>query len=178
MMFQSPKASRPMLTLCAAALLSAAPMHVALNAQSGLITLKSGMAQAEGSNASEGGDDSGHDGGGDHGGDGAGHDAGDNSGDGSNDDGAGHDAGDDQGNDGGGDDGGDDSAAGGAGGGGVDGLIVVKFESNAQAMEVVYSDGTKEEITNSRYERKDASGTTVEERAATQADVDRLWALR
>ncbi|UAB90929.1 hypothetical protein I5192_12950 [Ruegeria sp. SCSIO 43209] len=44
-------------------------------------------------------------------------------------------------------------------------------------MEVRYSDGTKEEIENGRYERKNAQNRTVEERAATGADVSRLRSL-
>ena len=43
--------------------------------------------------------------------------------------------------------------------------------------EVRYSDGTKEEIENGRYERKDANGRTVEERPATAADIARLSGL-
>jgi hypothetical protein len=49
-----------------------------------------------------------------------------------------------------------------------------RVEIGANGIEVVYSDGTKEEIENGRYQRKDAAGRTVEERSASQADVDRL----
>jgi hypothetical protein len=49
-----------------------------------------------------------------------------------------------------------------------------RVEIGANGIEVVYSDGTKEEIENGRYQRKDAAGRTVEERPATQADIDRL----
>ena len=44
----------------------------------------------------------------------------------------------------------------------------------APASRSLNNDGTKEEIEDGRYERKDALGRTVEERPATQADVDRL----
>lgn len=171
------KPSRLMLTLCAAALLGVAPFHLSLDPATGLFGLTSAVALADGGSDDKGGDSSD---------DGAGHDANDDSGgsgsddgtddqgsgDHSSDDGAGHHAG------------GDDSLPGGstddgsAGGGSAGGVTVVKFESNRRAMEVVFSDGTKEEITDSHYERKDAQGRTVEERPATQADVDRLWALR
>ena len=56
-------------------------------------------------------------------------------------------------------------------------VTVVKVERTATELEVRYSDGTKEEIESGRYERKDASGRTVEERPATQADIDRLSGL-
>ena len=51
---------------------------------------------------------------------------------------------------------------------------VAKVEISRDGIEVVNNDGTKEEIENGRYQRKDAMGRTVEERPATQADVDRL----
>ena len=56
-------------------------------------------------------------------------------------------------------------------------VTVVKVERSATEIEVRYSDGTKEEIEAGRYERKDASGRTVEERPATPADIARLSAL-
>lgn len=56
-------------------------------------------------------------------------------------------------------------------------VTVVKVERSATEIEVRYSDGTKEEIESGRYERKDASGRTVEERPATPADIARLSAL-
>ena len=56
-------------------------------------------------------------------------------------------------------------------------VTVVKVERSATEIEVRYSDGTKEEIESGRYERKDASGRTVEERPAPPADVARLSAL-
>ncbi len=51
---------------------------------------------------------------------------------------------------------------------------VAKVEISSTGIEVERTDGTKEEIEGGRYERKDAAGRTVEERPATQADVDRL----
>jgi hypothetical protein len=51
---------------------------------------------------------------------------------------------------------------------------VARVELRANGIEVLHNDGTQEEIENGRYERKDAAGRTVEERPATQADVDRL----
>ncbi len=53
---------------------------------------------------------------------------------------------------------------------------VVKTEVQGNSIEVTYADGTKEEIENGVYERKNAAGRTVEERPATQADFDRLAA--
>ena len=54
---------------------------------------------------------------------------------------------------------------------------VIKTEVEGNGIEVTYADGTKEEIENGVYERKDAAGRTVEERPATQADIDRLAAV-
>ena len=56
-------------------------------------------------------------------------------------------------------------------------VSVVKVERSLTETEVRYSDGTKEEIENGRYERKDANGRTVEERPATSADIARLSGL-
>lgn len=184
------KPARLMLTLCAAALLGVAPFHLSLDPSTGLIGVSSAMAQASGSDdngsdSSNDGDSSGSDSdsNGDSDNSGRGN-SDDDSDDSSDDHGRGHhSSSDDSGHHSSGDDSlpgggsaGDDSLPGGGSTNG--GLVVVKFESNRQAMEVVYSDGTKEEIFNSRYERKNAQGRTVEERPATQADVDRLWALR
>ncbi len=51
-----------------------------------------------------------------------------------------------------------------------------KVEIFGDTIEIVFADGTKEEIENGVYERKNAAGRTVEERLATQADFDRLLA--
>ncbi len=68
----------------------------------------------------------------------------------------------------------------GAGAGGADGspTTVSRLEISAGGLEVTYGDGSREEIENGRYERKDAAGRTVEQRPATAADVERLQALR
>jgi hypothetical protein len=49
-----------------------------------------------------------------------------------------------------------------------------KVEITSTGVEVEHADGTKEEIRAGRYERKDASGRTVEERRATPQDFARL----
>jgi hypothetical protein len=50
----------------------------------------------------------------------------------------------------------------------------VKVEQAAGGIEVTYSNGVREEIESGRFERKDASGRTVVERRATQADLARM----
>lgn len=54
---------------------------------------------------------------------------------------------------------------------------VVKVERGSGTIEVVYSNGTKEEIDHGRYERKNAAGKTIVQRRATTADRARLKAL-
>ncbi|WP_260063776.1 hypothetical protein [Ruegeria sp. B32] len=54
---------------------------------------------------------------------------------------------------------------------------ITKVETTANGIEVRYADGTKEEIENGRYERKNAQNRTVEERPATGADISRLRSL-
>jgi len=54
---------------------------------------------------------------------------------------------------------------------------IAKIEVSGDDIEVRYGDGTREGIENGRYERKDARGRTVEKRAATDADIDRLASL-
>lgn len=66
----------------------------------------------------------------------------------------------------------DDTPTTGGGSGGNPG--VVKSEIDSDGIEITYSDGSKEEIESGFYERKDSTGRTVEERPATQADVNRL----
>ncbi|MDT8856226.1 hypothetical protein RNZ50_14590 [Paracoccaceae bacterium Fryx2] len=61
---------------------------------------------------------------------------------------------------------------------GMGGKRVAKVEVSARGIEVEYRNGSKEEIENGIYERKNAANRTVEERPATQADIDRLMALR
>ncbi len=52
-----------------------------------------------------------------------------------------------------------------------------KVEINGNNIEVVHPDGTKEEIENGRFERKNAQGRTIVERPATNADLARLRAF-
>jgi hypothetical protein len=112
----------------------------------------------------------------------------DHSGSGGGDDHSGHGGDDDHDDDNGGDDSGDDSSddssddnsQGGTNGGGSSAGgagQVTKIETSASGIEVTYADGSREEIENGRYERKNSAGRTVEERTATQADFDRLSAL-
>ncbi|MFN3262568.1 MAG: calcium-binding protein [Pikeienuella sp.] len=68
-------------------------------------------------------------------------------------------------------------------GAGADALREVRLEDGStvefgpRKIEVTYPDGAQEEIENGIYERYDASGRTVEERLATEADIARLEAL-
>ena len=54
------------------------------------------------------------------------------------------------------------------------GLRVVKVEQNGSNLEIVYSNGIKEEIEGGRYELKNAAGRTVIERTATADDIARI----
>ncbi|GMG84521.1 hypothetical protein LNKW23_37370 [Paralimibaculum aggregatum] len=54
---------------------------------------------------------------------------------------------------------------------------VVDVEIEGADIEIAYADGSEEEIDAGIYERKDASGETVEERPATDADRQRLLDL-
>jgi hypothetical protein len=94
---------------------------------------------------------------------------------GGSDDGGHHSGDDDSGHHSGTDDSGHHGGT--ATGGTSGGLAVVKVESSGSGIEVTYSDGSREEIENGRYEAKNSAGRTVTERAATQADIDRLRAL-
>jgi hypothetical protein len=119
----------------------------------------SGSGNSNSGSGRSGGDDDGND---DHGGGGADDSAGDDHG------GRGR-----GGDDGPGDDhGGGRPAGNGAAPGG--GLQVVKIERTATGVEVVYSNGVKEEIEDGRYELKNPAGRTVMERSATQRDVTRI----
>jgi hypothetical protein len=53
----------------------------------------------------------------------------------------------------------------------------VRVEIEGNNIEVEFPDGTKEEIENGRFERKNALGRTIVERPATQADFARLRAF-
>ncbi|MGB5560262.1 MAG: hypothetical protein WBN04_19890 [Paracoccaceae bacterium] len=182
MTFNMSTSTKLLSAACVAALFSAMPVHFKLDAQSGLISLDASVAYAKSGRDDRGSDDSGRGGGG-RGGD---HDDDDDDDDDNDhgrgrgsDDGAGHHSSDDHHRSG--DHASNSPGAGGANGGSGgagNGLRVVKFESTSNSMEVVFSDGSKEEIENGRYERKNTAGRTVEERRATQADVNRLAALR
>lgn len=154
---------------CLVAMFATAPLSLSFEDGSGLLRLDASLAHARG------GDDDG----GDH--------------DGRDDGGRGDDDDDDDGDDHGGRGDDDDDDRGRHGGRGQDdddhgrhgahhtvGLAegVAKFESSGSEIEAVFTDGTKVEIENGRYERKNAAGRTVEERRATQADIDQLMALR
>ena len=54
---------------------------------------------------------------------------------------------------------------------------VIEVENFGGELEIRFDDGFKEEIEGGFFERKNASGVTIEERPATQADIDRLTAL-
>jgi hypothetical protein len=57
---------------------------------------------------------------------------------------------------------------------GAGGLRVVKIEESGSGLEIVYSNGIKEEIEGGRYELKNAAGRTVIQRTATAADRARI----
>lgn len=145
-----------------AALLSVSPFTAAIDANAGL-HLDPGYAMAKGSNSGRGGG-------------GGGDDDDDRSGRGGGGD-------DDRSGRGGGDDdddedrsSSDDSAfRGSRSSGGA--IRVTKIETSGNSVEIRYSDGTKEEIENGRYERKNASNRTIEERLATGADLSRLRSM-
>jgi len=172
------KPSRLLLLLGATTLAAMAPVQIARCSGVGLFGLELSLAHAKGGADDKGGDDhggqrSGSDDHGrdDHGGDDRGNDdhGSDDHGGRSRDDSSSHHRG------------GDDARArrAGATGTGGSGIVTLaKIEVSATGVEVVYSDGSREEIENGRYERKNAARRTVEQRRATQADLDRLLALR
>ncbi len=130
--------------------------------------------------ARDGHDDHGHDdhGGDDHGGGGRGSDdrGGDDHGsrDGGADDSPGHDMGEDHGEHRG-------EHRGRTSGGTFaddDLTTVASLETSASGVEVRYTSGWREQIENGRYELKNPTGQTVEERPATEADHARILALR
>jgi hypothetical protein len=57
---------------------------------------------------------------------------------------------------------------------GAGGLRVVNIEESGSGLEIVYSNGIKEEIEGGRYELKNAAGRTVIQRTATAADRARI----
>ncbi|MDW6022398.1 hypothetical protein SAZ10_11600 [Mesorhizobium sp. BAC0120] len=118
----------------------------------------SGHGSGSGGGGHSGSDHSGK-GGDDDGGGGGG------SGPGRGDDGANHDRGDDRGVDAGR---GDEH---------INPANGAKVEIAGSNIEVVHANGFKEELENGRYEKKDAAGKTIVERAATAADIKRLTAM-
>ena len=169
---------------CLVAAFAAAPLSLSFDAGTGL-HLDASIAHARGGDSGGSDDGADHDSGDDHGGS--------DSDSGGSDDGAGHDSGDDHGgrgtdrsNDDRTDDhnrrGGTDTAPGKASGKAptkatsADG--VSRVERSARGLEVTFDDGSKVEISNGRYERKTAAGRTVEQRRATQADVNALLSAR
>ncbi|OYX42343.1 MAG: hypothetical protein B7Z02_12440 [Rhodobacterales bacterium 32-67-9] len=177
------KSGRLAVMLGTAAFIVALPFHMTFDKAEGIIAVKASQAFAKS------GDDDGDD---DHSGSGGGDDDDDdNSGSGSDDDddddssGSGSsddsDDDDDSSDDSSDDDSSSSSSSGGTSSGSTDGanggVTVSKIEVSSSGVEVRYSDGTKEEIENGRYERKNAAGRTVEERRATQADLDRILSL-
>ncbi|MCW3783770.1 hypothetical protein [Defluviimonas salinarum] len=164
----------------AAAMLVALPFQFGVAPEGGLVALKPSMALAK---SGSGKDGDGRDD--DNGGSGRDDDDDRSGSSGSDDDrsgssGSSDDSDDDRGRRHGGH-GIDDTAAGagtgGVTGGGAGGGGVTKFEVSATGVEVTFSDGTKQEIENGRFQRKNSAGRTVEERPATQADLDRLLGL-
>lgn len=153
---------RMQLILTAGAFLAISPAGFHFDQGKGMFSLDAPMALARGGSDDSGGDDHG----GSSGSDDSGHHGSD---DDSDDDNGHHSSGDDNGS--------HHSSAGSTSGGG-NGASIMKFETYPNGLEVVFADGTKIEIQDGRYERKNAAGRTVEERRATQADVDQLLALR
>lgn len=150
------KPGRIAIILGTAAFITAMPFRIDLGTADGIVTVKASQALAKS------GDDDGDDDKGGSGGSGRDDDDDDDDDD-SSDDSSSSD--------------GSSSGSGDATGGSGDGVSVSKIEVSSSGVEVRYSDGTKEEIENGRYERKNSAGRTVEERPATQADIDRLLSL-
>lgn len=162
-------APRLTLMIALAAILAAQPWSVRFDHQTGSFAIASGAALADGSDDDHGDDrDDDHD---DDRDDDHGSDDDDHGDD--HDDGGSDDRDDDRNDD-------DDDIviipdAGDTPAGTVS---VRRIELSSEGIEVSYSDGSREEVESGIYERKDPTGRTVEERPATQADLDRLNALR
>lgn len=56
-------------------------------------------------------------------------------------------------------------------------MAIAKVEIFSSSVQITYLDGSREEVDQGIYERKNTAGRTVEERAATPADLARLGAL-
>ena len=54
---------------------------------------------------------------------------------------------------------------------------IVKIEVSHSGIEIYYADGSREEIENGVYERKNTNGKTIEKRRAKGADISRLRAI-
>ncbi|MBC7141132.1 MAG: hypothetical protein H5U18_03070 [Rhodobacteraceae bacterium] len=170
------KPGRIAIILGTAAFITAMPFKIELGSADGIVTVKASQALAK-SGDDDGGDDKGG-----SGGSGRDDDDDDNSGRGSSGDDDDDSSDDDSSDDDSDDDSssssdGSSSSSGGAADGSGDGVSVSKIEVSSSGVEVRYSDGTKEEIEAGRYERKNSAGRTVEERPATQADIDRIMGL-
>ncbi|MFQ5623225.1 MAG: hypothetical protein ACE5FS_07485 [Paracoccaceae bacterium] len=160
---------------CALVLFCSAPWTVSFDDNGGL-SLKPAVAEAK-----NGSDDSGNSGSGsDDSGSGSNSGSGSsnsgsgssNSGSGSDDSGSGSNSGSGSSNSGSGS---SNSGSGSGGGGhGGDRIRAPKVEITADGVEVVFADGTKEEIRNGWYELKNTFGRTIAERRATQEDFMRL----
>lgn len=189
--FKHPKS--PLLVLaCTTAIFAALPVHFDFNAKTGFLHMSPAFALAESENDSDqvsgAGDDGADDHHSDNGSDGGSSDhdsdgdtgASDGGDNGDNGDSSADDGDSDTGNgtDDAGDDAGDDQSGSVDTGPEGNGTAIVKFESTEHSLHAVFADGTSVEIVDGQYERKDAAGNTVEERRATQADADRIVALR
>lgn len=162
-------APRLTLMIALAAILAAQPWSVRFDPASGSFALSSGAALAD-SDGEDHDDDRDDDSDDDH--------DDDRDGDHGDDDGRDDDH-DDHGSDDGNDDNGtDDDEIVIIPGGEGSPSAVSRIEISSDGIEVTYSDGSREEVESGVYERKDTTGRTVEERPATQADLDRLNALR
>lgn len=156
------------------------PLGISFTADGLSLAAPAAVAKGDSSGPGGGGDDGGdHDSGDDDGGD-------DDDGDDGDDDHSGHGGGDDDDDHDDYDDEDDDDDDGDNHGGRTTGGTAsstpeggaVKIEISRRGIEVLYANGVKEEVEGGRYELKDTAGRTVVERPATQADVDRLQALR
>ena len=178
----------PTATALALALIAiSAPYELRFDAQDGVFSFEPSLAHARrgGDDDDSGSDDSGSD------------DSSDDSGSDDSDNSGSDDSSDDDSSD---DDGADDHSSGGHGaddgplhdinddsrrrsssaastprtqGGGT----VAKVEYAGSNIEIVYTDGWKEEVEAGRYELKDAAGNTVVQRSVTQSEMDRLFAV-
>ncbi|MDZ4095988.1 MAG: hypothetical protein U1D35_13900, partial [Paracoccaceae bacterium] len=165
------------------AVIAAMPLTFDFNTKTGQIALKASVALADSDNDGHEEKDRDSKDSKEH--NSKGHDSKDSKGhddNGSDDDSNDHNGSDDNGADdnGSGDDSNDDNStdARADGGNGASGALVAKYETSRNGIEVSFIDGSRIEIRNNRFERKDTAGRTIEERRATQADIDALTALR